>query len=310
MGVGGAQNWKAETKYKANSLVYTNEKLYICMEDHTSGTDFATDLLSGKWKFIGNGVGSNVTHTEIYSPSSNPVFISALSGQTNYPLKDNGYNYDYLVVTVCIKRKSDNNFFYTEVILPVKDRNPKGNGTIYTQRSFNFDSGSADYNTAGWVNCEEGYEHTIIMGLRRINTSIFYGACVYRVVGIKIQELTTDYIANLAMPSDVYESITLNGETGVKFVAPYDGYIGICVLNNSTKVSCIWGYQTENNLINGKRTRIVATPPLTTKEYYAVVYFPVKKDGVWFLHKIDNNNLIYSNFFYTVGAAKALGLID
>ena len=100
------------------------------------------------------------------------MFLSDPFLQTDYPLKDNGYNYDYLVVTICTKRKSDNNLSYTEVILPVKDRNPKGNGKIYTQRSFNFDSGSAGYNTSGWVNCEEGYEHTIIMGLRRMDTSI------------------------------------------------------------------------------------------------------------------------------------------
>ena len=262
------------------------------MEDHTSGTDFATDLLSGKWKFIGNGAGSNVSQTQLLSSP-----LTTTGADVTATLSDSINNYDYAILTFS---PTASGIRKSEVI--------KVNGTInsfvclmeYTTQA----------NALHYAQVSGAISNSDIT-IRNRNADVTWASIdLESVVGIKIQELTTDYLASLSMPSDVYESITLNGATGVKFVAPYDGYIGICVLNNSTKVNCILCYQTENNLINGKRNIIVATPPITTNEYYATVYFPVKKDGVWFLHKTDSNNLIYSNFFYTVGAAKALGLID
>jgi hypothetical protein len=56
-------NWLTSTNYQIQDLVKQSDIVYICLEDHTSGT-FATDLASGKW-----AVYQGVTKVELAQPN-------------------------------------------------------------------------------------------------------------------------------------------------------------------------------------------------------------------------------------------------
>lgn len=286
MGVGGAQNWKAEKKYKANFLVYTNEKLYICMEDHTSGTDFATDLLSGKWKFIGNGVGSNVSQTQLLSSP-----LTTTGADITATLSDNINNYDYAILTfsptVSGIRKSE--------VIKVNDTT----NSFVCLMEYTTQSNELHYaQVSGAISNDN-------ITIRNRNADVTWASIdLESVIGIKIQELTTDYIANLAMPSDVYENMGTNfvDNKWAEFTAPADGWVNIRVLTTGSY----------NNSILVRQAN-VGTSSFTHKIVqwcYLCIPVVAGKYAVYVNYNSFDNTKTIHQFVYSVGSAKALGLIN
>jgi hypothetical protein len=44
--------WAAETAYTTRSTAFESYGFYLCLVDHTSGSDFATDLSAGRWQLL------------------------------------------------------------------------------------------------------------------------------------------------------------------------------------------------------------------------------------------------------------------
>ena len=300
MGVGGAQNWKAEKKYKANSLVYTNEKLYICMEDHTSGTDFATDLLSGKWKFIGNGVGSNVVTKDLIN---NKYTIASVGSTTDIAVEDIS-DYDYLIVSVSLG----------SIHL---ERTIKNKGETHESKDYDIEYTNVSDNSYFIIRFNISDKQTIkVKLLTRSNNWSSYPVAVNSIVGIKIQELTTDYIASLSMPSDVYEEISFNFTTSVTeisqpYIASADGVLVHQLRAEANKKRFTLGIFKSNSYMGVHET--VSTDGVSYG-YTAIAMLPLRKGEQANLYLFNPSKQSLSDFvtrfYYTVGSAKALGLID
>ena len=55
-GIDWKGNWSASGyDYKVDDVVKNNVSSYIALEDHTSGSTFATDLAAGKWELFAEG---------------------------------------------------------------------------------------------------------------------------------------------------------------------------------------------------------------------------------------------------------------
>ncbi len=57
-GGAGVVDWEANTNYNTNTLIVQNNKLYVCVQDHTSSSSFDTDCLAGKWQMLCGGSGN------------------------------------------------------------------------------------------------------------------------------------------------------------------------------------------------------------------------------------------------------------
>ena len=293
MGVGGAQNWKADKKYKANSLVYTNEKLYICMEDHTSGTDFATDLLSGKWKFIGNGIGSNVSKTVLYEGNVHVTAANTDLNPISHTMSDDMTNYDYIIITL----HNSGAGRFTVVAKPII-------GDYYPGK-WSADLIGADGKTPNASYMIRLFDsRTIYVGLYRPNVALTGWTYIYveSVVGIKIQELTTDYLASLSMPSDVYETIAESASN--TYVMSNDGYFSVEAVPSSTDITG------QIQILSDKH--IWASSYVPAKSSYSAtgVTLCIKAGDTVSVRKSSKATNYTYKLIYTVGAAKALGLID
>lgn len=280
MGVGGAQNWKADKKYKANSLVYTNEKLYICMEDHTSGTDFATDLLSGKWKFIGNGVGSNVSQTQLLSSP-----LTTTGADVTATLSDDINNYDYAILTfsptVSGIRKSE--------VIKVNDTT----NSFICLMEYTTQANALHYaQVSGAISNSD-------ITIRNRNADVTWASIdLESVIGIKIQELTTDYLASLSMPSDVYETISVTPGVYKTYTPTANGYITLVGLADA-----VGAYVTVfSNTV--KQTAFSSVRLQQIRVTCAV------KKGTDYEIRTANLASLEAIFVYTVGDAKQLGLMD
>ena len=97
-GGGVVEDWEVGKTYKVNQLVKSDNKLYICMNEHTSSEAFATDLLAGNWAFIGGAGYSNVIMDTIYEGD---VQVTATT-EVTYTLTSSADNYDYAICTVKI----------------------------------------------------------------------------------------------------------------------------------------------------------------------------------------------------------------
>ena len=97
-GGGAVEDWEAGKTYKVNQLVKSDSKLYICMNEHTSSSAFATDLLAGNWTLIGGAGYSNVIMDTIYEGD---VQVTDTS-EVKYTLASSADNYDYAICTVKI----------------------------------------------------------------------------------------------------------------------------------------------------------------------------------------------------------------
>lgn len=283
MGVGGAQNWKADKKYKANSLVYTNEKLYICMEDHTSGTDFATDLLSGKWKFIGNGVGSNISQTQLLSSP-----LTTTGADVTATLSDDINNYDYAILTfsptVSGIRKSE--------VIKVNDTT----NSFICLMEYTTQANDLHYAQVSGVISNDN------ITIRNRNADVTWASIdLESVVGIKIQELTTDYLASLSMPSDVYETITESASN--TYVMSNDGYFSVEATPSTTDITG------QIQILSDRHIWAASYVPSKSFSTTGVTICTKAGDTVSVRKSGKATNYTYK-LIYTVGSAKALGLID
>jgi hypothetical protein len=55
---GGLDKWVTSNSYQIDDVVIENDELYICLNDHTSGT-FVTDLSNGEWKKIAHFINAS-----------------------------------------------------------------------------------------------------------------------------------------------------------------------------------------------------------------------------------------------------------
>lgn len=281
----GVDSWGAGVTYKANQLVYTNSKLYICQADHTAGADFATDLLSGKWKFIGNGVGSNVHREVIYTGTDSDI-VTSTSGTSTFNASTSNL-YDYYVCEIATV------FGTTSGAINVV--------TIDT-KSFSFSYMHSTRSSAGFI----GVNGSVIsFAVRKLENCT--GCYIQKITGIKITELTTDYLASLSMPSGKYITLgtgTTNSTTWADFIsstAPNDGYIYILTSANIEYTSALLGLR-----IGRTKTYFIAS----SNNYIAFGRQPVKKGEPINLDGRCSSVLSVVLYFeYTQGAAKALGLI-
>lgn len=254
------------------------------MEDHTSGTDFATDLLSGKWKFIGNGVGSNVSQTQLIGELP---FTQTMQTAT---LSDLPTNYDYILVTYLtnwgnrsVQVLSTDGDFYE----------------IWQSFEVDYSNGGTKLTHILKFHADKTIEYSATNITSTEGTNKLY---IHSIVGIKIQELTTDYLASLAMPSTVYETLVESASN--TYVMSNDGYFSVEATPSSTDITGqiqilsdrhIWA----GSYVPSKNSYLTTGVTLCTKAGDTV---SVRKSS-------KATNYTYK-LIYTVGAAKELGLID
>lgn len=302
---GAVEDWRENTVYLLNDLIVHDGTLYICKQEHTSSDSFTTDLLSGKWKFIGNDVGSNVIQAVLYE--GNDLVTS--KAQRQYTIQS-VRGYDYILADIFIDDEGDSYSRHDMVVL-----NPKEVGSVSgIQGTWTYFSGD-EIKVAGAVRLDSDTQVTFSIAKL---VSPFTGAYLKSVVGIKIQELTTSYIANLAMPSDVYEEIPFNFTTNssvwesTEYVAPADGYFMVR-LGTLTSASSTAQIVIETSNKDGVASRWTSTSqPAKTGRYISteapvVANRSVKVYVMWCNSTAEGNSV---KFIYTVGDAKELGLID
>ena len=296
-GGGAVEDWEAGKTYKVNQLVKSDSKLYICMNEHISSSAFATDLLAGNWGFIGGAGYSNVIMDTIYEGD---VQVTATTGHDTYTLASSADNYDYAICTVKI--------YQTKGILIKETAVVPANSSQAISWSYGIGSGSANIETYGWVSFTA--DKTSISFALRAKGSAIASASLERVDAIKVNSMTLSEIAELSMPSDVYESFTHNFTDknatfeNTAITAPANGHI---VVNFSVY---------PQGSVN-----IVTIPPTRRGHYYTnatpstrTIYLtmPIGKNETFNISTLlcKSTSTEYVRFYYSIGDAKELGLID
>lgn len=109
----------------------------------------------------------------------------------------------------------------------------------------------------------------------------------------------TDYLASLAMPSDKFINGVLTLGTSMEYTAPDSGYV-VCHLAHENVTKLFWVIIQNNIRYMGNCSR------------HSAIMYPVNKNTkiVFNLETTSGVTAIESRFIYSVGAAKALGLIN
>jgi hypothetical protein len=82
VGGGGLSPWVTAKAYKTGEVIYTNDKIYVALSDHTSGT-FSSDLGTLKWKLlsdqfnVSNEQGTQQTIRELRFPKNQITQVSS-----------------------------------------------------------------------------------------------------------------------------------------------------------------------------------------------------------------------------------------
>ena len=275
------------------------------MNEHISSEAFATDLLAGNWAFIGGAGYSNVIMDTIYEGD---VQVTATTGHDTYTLASSADNYDYAICTVKI--------YQTKGILVKETAVVPANSSQAISWSYGIGSGNAAIAVYGWVSFTA--DKTSIRFALRAKGSAIDSASLERVDGIKVNSMTLSEIAELSMPSDVYEEIPLNFTTNssvwesVEYVTPTDGYVMVR-LGTLTSASSTAQIVIETSNKDGVTSRWTSTSqPANTGRYISteapvVANRSVKVYVIWCNSTAEGNSV---KFIYTVGATKELGLID
>lgn len=234
---------------------------------------------------------TSLDETLLYS--GNDLVVADPSNRVNYTLSDNYNNYDYIILEIVAPSavSSAVNYCTITVKMPLYStlHHPIFSPSMYNPT---IDT-KYDYN--GFV---EFNNDNIIQFAPRFQGRDIQGLILSKVIGIKKNSLSTADIAEMAMPSSVYTTLTEDSSGNV--IAPADGYLQIIydvVTNNVSSV----GLDDYVVLIpagfNGATdcgTELYAvSKEKTTKLNIAVVlrgHYTVK-------------------FIYSIGSAKALGLI-
>ena len=267
------------------------------MKEHTSSEAFATDLLAGNWAFIGGAGYSNVIMDTIYEGD---VQVTSTTGNDTYTLASSADNYDYAICTVKIT-ETNGTFVKATAVVPA-------NSAQAISWSYGIGSDSAPIETYGWV-CFSGNKGLIYFALRKKGSNIV-SASLERVEGFKVNSMTLSEITELSMPSDVYESFTHNFTDknatfeSTAITAPANGHI---VVNFSVY---------PQGSVN-----IVTIPPTGRGHYYTnatpstrTIYLtmPIGKNETFNISTLlcKSTSTEYVRFYYSIGDAKELGLID
>ena len=91
-------DWTTSTSYQNLDVVRYNGDLYICLEEHTSGT-FATDLSSSKWElFVENSVGPEGPQDDSGAdgPAGQGVPTGGTTGQVLAKIDGTNYNTEWV----------------------------------------------------------------------------------------------------------------------------------------------------------------------------------------------------------------------
>lgn len=273
---GSITPWKENTNYKANKLVYSTNGLYICKTAHTSGTDFLTDVLAGKWEWIGKEGINNVTQTTLYD-GTNDTFITTLYSSQTYSINADLTDYDYFIITI-------------EILRTDSLRETKSSIVSVSEIDTIIESNLYDSDTS-YISVEMLYTTTFNLTLTRMGSS-FKGVKLLRITGIKLNTLSTADIAEMAMPSDVYITLPATNwgdwNSTDRWIAPANGYL---VVSNSTATTIY--LQGQSNLVN-----------IVYGQAYPATFISVRKGCKYRWDSTDS-----ATFFYSVGDAKALGLL-
>ena len=269
------------------------------MNEHTSSEAFATDLLAGNWAFIGGAGYSNVIMDTIYEGD---VQVTSTTGNDTYTLASSADNYDYAICTVKIT-ETNGTFVKATAVVPANTKSA-------ISWSYGIGSGSATIETYGWVSFTA--DKTSINFALRVKGSDIASASLERVDGIKVNTMTLSEIAELSMPSDVYENIPVNKSSNsiyayTEFVAPYDGYFSIRAYSSTTRSFVFMAIRNSNG------EELMATIQQGGTLPDAITYIPyicVKKGDTVMVTNENLTDISYSRLYYTVGVAKELGLMD
>lgn len=293
--------WQPNTEYSYKQFVFSEDGgLYTCKADHKSGSTFMEDLLAGKWSWIGKEGANNVTQTTLYTWDETSVITGAgtVSDCLQFTLTDDIDKFDFLSYTI---NSGDGKRLATGVV-------DCKNADYSTFISQSFDYG---YNSS--IN----YHGTIYFNLNNDKRSgqwsvdskssgTISSLHLVSVTGIKLNTFTTADIAEMAMPSDVYVNLNRGTASGVAFnyTAPANGWI--CWMDNPyssnsfMRIECKHNdiYKAGNTHYGNLNTDCIVTCPIT------------KGDTVGFYGGgLTYNAYSTIRFFYSVGDAKALGLI-
>lgn len=281
------QQWQPNTEYLANNIVYSTNGLYICKSDYTSGADFFTDLLAGKWEWVGKEGVNNVTQTTLYSGNDK------VSTMTSYTISETltQSSYDYILVQLSGFGSSQGFATGGTCILSWNTNQPTP--SWYGAYIFE-ESSSATMQGVILIN-----GNTLNFSPAS-NSTVSY-QCIDKVIGIKLNTLTTSDIAEMAMPSDVYTTIPLSATTGyfsgaTNFTAPANGWVEATVVPAESKAAILI-------------TNISPMGGGFGGSYRATSLVPVKKNDAITIYMEGGTSSSEAKFYYSVGDAKALGLI-
>lgn len=240
---------------------------------------------------MGGGNTTSLDETLLYS-GNDP--ITAILGYKDYTLLDNVTNYDYIYIEVkTVAIDNSVNYVFTGTY---KQPNLVIDSLVYFGNSQGGTSTVAQF--GGWIQFTN--DNTVRFALRNRGSDI---ASVYlsKVIGIKKKSLSTADIAEMAMPSDVYTTLTPDSNNNIEATA--NGYIafGGSVTNTINNITIT--IMDSNNIgIYARRISVIPTN-IGTFDIIAI------RKGAF--ANIDYNNVqnVSIKFIYSIGSAKALGLL-
>lgn len=297
---GAVEDWEAGKIYKVNQLVKSDSKLYICMNEHTSSSAFATDLLAGNWAFIGGAGYSNVIMDTIYEGD---VQVTAIDNTGTYTLTSSADNYDYAICTVKI---TFNGGLYgrATTVVPANQSSVMGwtygVGAPSASRAYGWIGFTADKTSIRFALWEKGS-----------NAS---SASLERVDGIKVNSMTLSEIAQLSMPSDVSVIEPISPKVGVwqQFPAKDTGYYYFKAnqATDSQNILILADVLSGSAVIHGNTLYV---PDFDVFVPEGRVTFPVVRgQTVRFIVLTSDSKApshVEVKFVYSIGSAKELGLI-
>ena len=277
---GSITPWKENTNYKANKLVYSTNGLYICKTAHTSGTDFLTDVLAGKWEWIGKEGINNVTQTTLYD-GTNDTFITTLYSSQTYSINADLTDYDYFIITI-------------EILRTDSLRETKSSIVSVSEIDTIIESNLYDSDTS-YISVEMLYTTTFNLTLTRMGSS-FKGVKLLRITGIKLNSLSTADIAEMAMPSEVGISVN-SGDT-----VNANGWLNVGIRSSSDN-GAIEIKISNSGVDRYENIRVIGSGLWTANS------FAVRKDSTITFNPSNGATIGWASLSYTVGDAKALGLL-